>query len=121
MAKKRRVPGLQLQLDVDDRTEQMSDAALRCRARGHKWEEQALSRRRVIALVRQGQEETILYCERGCGATVHELVEIASGDVLKVKREYPEGGEYRMPPGSGRLRRSSARVASFARRYPELL
>lgn len=100
---------------IDDRTSEMSDVALRCRKRGHKWEEKSLSRKRFNELAELGQQEENLYCERMCGSTWYQLWDIENETLLEEKREYPKGLEYLMPKGTGRLRRGAARKALFAR------
>lgn len=117
MATRTRMPGRfkAPSFQVDDRTSKMSDVALRCRMRGHKWEEASISRRRFAELAKLGQEEENLFCERQCGNTWYRLWDIESETVLEQKRTIPEGDEYKMPVGSGRLRRSAARKAFHAR------
>lgn len=108
---------LSLKLPVDQRTSDMSDEALYCRRWGHRWEIKAISRKRFLELLALGQQESQRYCSNGCGSTWTELWDVYTGDVLETRRDYPKGRDYLMPTGSGRLNRSQARVAQFAREY----
>ncbi len=111
-----------LDLKVDDRTSHMSNQALVCRSRGHLWEEEvSITRRRFLQLVREGLDEKRFRCGHRCGAQWRQLYRIRSGELIEDERTYPTGGEYLMPKGSGRLARSDARVAAFAREHPELV
>lgn len=116
MASRRKV--LAFDLDVDERTAEMSDAALRCRSRGHKWEENAMTRRRYAELTAAGLWEDNLYCDNGCGSTWIINFSLRTGEILSSKRQYPKGSEYLMPKGNGRLARDSARIARVARQIP---
>lgn len=107
-----------LGLDVDDRTQHMTDEALHCRTFGHKWAMKAISRKRFQQLIAQGHAEYHRYCENGCGSTWRQLWDVRTGEVLENDRSYPKNGEYLMKNGEGRLRRPNARVAQFARSYP---
>lgn len=108
-------------LNVDERTNEMSQTALRCRRYGHKWELAAMPRGRFLELARLGQAEENRYCENGCGGTWRELYDIGTGQILEVEKNYPSGSDYRMPKGAGRLHRDAARVALFARLHPEFV
>lgn len=105
-------------LQVDDRTDHLTDEALFCRTHGHKWGMKAISRARFQQLIKNGHSEFQRYCEHGCGSTWRQLWDVRTGEVLENDRHYPSGGEYLMPPGTGRLRRPQARVAQFARTHP---
>lgn len=107
-----------LNLRVDSRCDNLTDEALFCRTFGHKWVRKAMSRRRFQELIANGQSEYNRYCENGCGSTWRQLYDVATGEILEQERQYPTGGEYLLPTGSGRLRRNEARVANFAREYP---
>jgi hypothetical protein len=107
-----------LNLSVDDRTDKLTDEALFCRTLGHKWAVQAITRKRFQELIALGHSEFRRYCEHGCGSTWRQLWDVRTGEVLENDRSYPSGGEYLMPPNSGRLKRSQARVAQFARQHP---
>lgn len=110
-----------LGLKVDERTKDMSDAALFCRRYGHKWALQAMTPKRFKELVAAGLHEEQRYCENECGSTWEEIWDLYSGDTVKARRDYPKGAEYKMPQGTGRLNRKQARVAYFARRYRSLV
>lgn len=106
-------------LDVDERTETMSDQALICRSRGHKWGDRGLTRKRYQELIRDGLWEDALYCENGCGYTKSIVWELRSGSIVSVTAQYPQDGSYLLPKGvSGRLNRDSARVARVSRIIP---
>lgn len=107
-----------LGLNVDDRTNHMTDEALHCRTFGHKWTIKATGRKRFTELIADGHAEYNRYCENGCGSTWRQLWDVRTGEVLENDRQYPKNGEYLMRNGSGRLHRTSARVAQFARLYP---
>ncbi len=117
--RRRRV--LPFDLEVDDRTSQMSEEALNCRRRGsHKWEEKGMTRRRYNELLAQGLWEDSYVCGNGCKATWRQIWSLRTGEVIEAERRYPTGGEYRMPKGEGRLPRNQARIAYAARRIPAL-
>lgn len=105
-----------VKLAVDERTSDLSDAALYCRSKGHAWQEKALSRRRFRELFAQGMSEENEFCPV-CGSTLLRIFDVTDGRIVEQKRTYPGGTEYLLPKGSGRLSRSSARVARFARLY----
>jgi hypothetical protein len=101
-------------LDVDEDTDEMSDAALYCRKRGHKWEEKSITRANYSGMLLKGQMTEQMYCGNGCGCTWQYTYNISDGDVVEVKRSYPK--DYSMPRGHGRLSRQKARIAYIARR-----
>lgn len=108
-------------LDIDDRTNIMSDAALLCRTFGHKWERRALSRARTLEMLKMGCREYERYCENGCGSTWRQVWSFREGRIVENERRYPSNGEYLMPKNTGRLNRNSAMMAQFARENPELV
>ncbi len=107
-----------INLPVDDRTEDMSDEALVCRSRGHKWAERAVTRKRFNETLLLGFIEEFNYCENGCGSVWERTFDL-NGDMLEQKRKHPSSG-YLVPTGQGRLSRQAARVARLARRYQQL-
>lgn len=107
-----------LGLTVDDRTEHLTDEALHCRTFGHKWALKAISRKRFQELITNGHAEYNRYCENGCGSSWRQLWDVHTGEVLENDRQYPKNGEYLLKGGSGRLHRTAARIADFARSYP---
>lgn len=117
MARTRR-KALSFDLDVDERTSEMSDQALYCRSRGHKWEDRGITRKRYAELLADGLMEDNMYCDSGCGSTWIVTWSLRTGEVLESKRDYAKGGDYRMPPGQGRLPRGRARIARAARLIP---
>jgi hypothetical protein len=105
-----------INLDVDERTEQMSDEALVCRSRGHKWGDRGLTRKRYQQLIKDGLWEDALYCENGCGYTKSIVWELRSGNIISQTQAYPSDGSYLLAKGfTGRIRRDSARVARVSR------
>lgn len=107
-----------LRLVVDDRTGNLTDQALICRTFGHKWGLSGIPRSRFLSLLAKGQGEYNRYCENGCGSTWRQLWDVRTGEVLENERNYPKNGEYLLPSGTGRMHRTSARVANFARQNP---
>lgn len=107
-------------LDIDDRTNAMSDEALVCRTWGHKWARRAASRKRTLELLAKGLAEYIFYCENGCGCTKRRVLDF-TGTTVEQELTYPKNGEYLMPHGEGRLRRDRAFPAFFARENPSLV
>jgi hypothetical protein len=108
-------------LDIDTRTDSMSDAALICRTFGHKWERRALGRSRALEMLQVGCREFERYCEHGCGSTWRQVWSFREGRLIENERRYPKNGEYLLPKGTGRLDRNSAQQAQFAREYPDLV
>lgn len=104
-----------MDLDVDERTVGLSDEALLCRSRGHKWEDRALTRKRYNELLREGIMIDAMYCGHGCGCTWTITWALRTGEVVESKREYPKDKSYLMPLGTGRLNRRTARVARASR------
>lgn len=107
-------------LNIDDRTNEMTDEAVVCRAWGHKWERRAASRKRTMELLDRGLVEYVRYCEHGCGCTWRQVFNL-NGHCVENDRQYPKGSEYLMKPGSGRMRRQDAFPAMFARENPQLV
>lgn len=110
-----------VELDIDDRTNVMSDQTLICRTFGHKWERRAISRARTVEMLHMGCREFERYCEHGCGSTWRQVWSFREGRMIENERRYPKNGEYLMPKGSGRLERNAAQMAQFARENPELV
>lgn len=104
------------ELEVDEGTANMSDEALKCRKRGHKWEERGMTRKHYQSLISQGLMEDALFCDNGCGWTWTITWKLRNGQVLSSVRKPPQDkSSYLMPAGRGRLSRDAARVASAAR------
>lgn len=101
-------------LDIDTRTDTMSEEALRCRARGHAWDDAPISRVRRLELLRLGQVEELLVCLR-CRGTWSIVRELPSFEVVSQVRRYAEPETYLVAKGSGRMRRIEAGKALFAR------
>lgn len=108
-------------LNYDDRTNNMTDEALICRTFGHKWERRAASRRRTVELLEQGLVEYFRFCEHGCGSTWRQVWDLKRKEIVENDRRYPKNGEYMVPPGSGRLRRGDAFAANFSREFAEFV
>lgn len=109
-----------VKLDIDGRTNEMSDEALVCRAWGHRWERRSASRKRTLELLERGLAEYFRYCENGCGSTWRILIDM-DGHIVENDRKYPTNGAYLMPKGEGRLNRARAFPAFFARENPSLV
>lgn len=109
MSPKRSMPTI----EVDDRTVNLEEEFLACRAEGHKLGPMvpATSARRA-ELAKVGQVEVYRTCEL-CKATRTQLLELPWCTVLESHYEYPEG--YLLAKGSGRLPRSAAVAAYFDR------
>lgn len=120
MAARRRK--ITVDLDVDDRTGEMSDAALFCRKNGHALDERAMSRKRYQELLADGLWEDELYCRNGCGYSRTITWSLRDrGAVISTKTRYTDK-TYLLPKNSGgRLNRDAARVASVARRIPKFV
>jgi hypothetical protein len=108
-------------LDIDDRTNAMTDAALVCRTFGHKWERRSASRSRTLELLKVGCVEYSRYCEHGCGSTWRQVWSFREQIMVENERIYPKNGEYLLPPRTGRLNRNDVRMAQFAREFPDLV
>lgn len=106
-----------LGLNIDDRTDQLSDEALYCRTFGHLWVQRGIGRKRFQELIVKGHAEYNRYCNNGCGSTWRQLWDVYTGEVLENERKYPRG-DYLLKANSGRLKRTAARVAHFARMNP---
>lgn len=104
-----------IQVDVDDRTDQMTLQALLCRRYGHAWMPVPQGAKRRAALLKLGQTESVNRCIRDCGVARVELIDLDSWEVISRRMEYPEEGYLMTGQGTGRLPRSEARKAIFAR------
>lgn len=112
---------LNLNLDVDHRTNHMSQQALLCRATGHVWVQRASSRAHTIKLLQLGLREFDRYCQNGCGSTWRQVWSLRERCIVENDRRYPAKGEYLMPAGSGRLHRADAIVAEVAREFAGMM
>lgn len=108
-------PKLGFTIEVDDRTGELSDEALFCRSRGHKWGDKGMTRKEYAQLMSDGLWADNLYCENGCGSGRKIIWSLRTGEILEEKREYPKGGDYLLKKNSGRLPRAAARMARGAR------
>jgi hypothetical protein len=102
-----------LDIDIDERTVDMSTQALLCRGRGHRWEDEAMSRRQTMENLKSGIMEYRKRCR--CGQSIREVWSIRERVRIVNERKYPKGGLYKLPPGSGRLNRADAWAASLMR------
>lgn len=101
-----------IDIDVDERTSEMSNQALICRGRGHRWEDVAISRRQTLENLKNGIMEYHTRCK--CGQSIREVWSIRERMRIQHERKYPTTG-YKVPPGSGRLARRDAWAASIVR------
>lgn len=116
------MPGkVKLALEIDDRTDPMSDEALICRTFGHKWERRAASRKRTLELINLGLVEYSRFCGNGCGSTWLQVWDVRRKEIVETRRTYPTNGEYLSAAGRGRLPRGEAFAACFVRENPGLL
>lgn len=104
-----------IKLDIDERTNSMSSQALLCRALGHTWTLRSQSPARFRELARMGMREFDRVCSNNCGSTWRQLWNVRERVMVENERRYPHGGEYLLPPGTGRLSRGEAITAQFAR------
>lgn len=105
----------EIERSVDERTENLSEEALACRRRGfHLWVERAQSLRRFNNLAAQGLMEEDKYCEGNCGATWRQVWDVRRNELVEEERRLPD--EYKMPKGTGRMKRGDARAAYFLRK-----
>jgi hypothetical protein len=112
----RRRKGL-VELDVDERTVEMSDEALQCRKRGHFLQEDGMTRKRYQELMAEGLWEDRYSC--ACGRYREIVWVMRSGAVVSDKSGYRDKS-YLLPKYStGRLSRDAARVAWVARRMAQ--
>src|SRR3954469_6297449 len=121
MTRRRTAKKFNLGLDIDERTNSMSDRALYCRTWGHAWKNRAISRTQVLANLRQGMMEYNRYCDNGCGSTWRQVWSIHERMIVVNDRQYPKNGEYLMPKGQGRLRRGDAWAANLQREIAEFV
>lgn len=115
MATRRGTKKLAFKISVDDRTGNMSDEALFCRSRGHKWGDKGVTRKEYNELIADGLWADNLYCENNCGKGRKVIWSLRTGEVVKEVRTGDTDESYRMPKGQGRLPRTSARQARGAR------
>jgi hypothetical protein len=107
-------------IQVDERTVELTDSALKCRTLGHAWDDDfdsPVSASRVRELRAQGIYETYEACmRRACPITRTTGISREDYRTVLYRRMsgYPEG--YLIAPGSGRLLRSEARAAYLSRR-----
>jgi hypothetical protein len=100
-------------VQINGRTKQLSDAAVRCRTLGHAREVLPQGSARRLELAQRGQREQVLYCTR-CTWTQRYLIDVENGDVVgRSSGKYPDG--YLLNDKGGRLSRSEARQALYAR------
>lgn len=108
---------VKLGLQIDDRTDQVSDEALYCRAYGHRWYMKPMSESRLRETLRNGLIESDRFCENGCGSEWLEIVDARTFETVQTRRRYAEG--YLISPGSGRLPKPEAKKSRFARQFPQ--
>lgn len=112
---------LKINLEIDSRTDGLTDEALLCRTFGHRWQRRSSSRSRTLELLAVGCTEYFRYCENGCGSTWRQIYSFRERAIVEQERYYPGGGQYLLPKNSGRLSRNDAREAQFVREHPDLV
>jgi hypothetical protein len=108
----------QVRLQLDHRTNDMTEEALECRGWNHLWQRQTLPPNQVLAMLAQGYAEAVRNCR--CGAVWRQVYDANSFDVVLDRHDYPNTG-FKVPPGTGRLNKREARKAAFAREHPGLV
>lgn len=100
--------------DVDERAVKMLLTVLKCRKMGHAWQEMPLGKARRNELRGTGVTEELFMCLR---CSLRRCDTIDEDTYETVGQNYPDGYPegYRLPPGSGRMRRAAARKAYAAR------
>jgi hypothetical protein len=104
---------------IDDRTDDMPDEALGCRAYSHQWVRTPVDRARLLELLEQGCREIVLVCSGGCGQSIHKIYNRSTGELVEQRREYGDRA-YLVPKGTGRMTKNSARVALWYREDRDL-
>lgn len=109
-------------LHVDERTDGMTDEALRCRAGSHTWILMPQAHKRRIELWENGQVERVRLCSNGCGVRWIQIFAVDGDDwsIASSKHEYNDPS-YKVPRGTGRLPKMAAFKAQFARDHPDLV
>jgi hypothetical protein len=115
MARNTKFAKLNLNLEVDERTDALTNEALFCRTFGHKWELRAKSRSRTLEALQQGVVEYDRFCGNNCGCTWRQVWSIRERMIVENERSYPKNGAYLMKSGNGRLNRTEAWAAQFTR------
>lgn len=108
---------LKLGLQIDSRTDDVTDEALFCRAYGHRWYVKPMSETRLRETLRHGLIESDRYCENGCGSEWLEIIDAKTFETVQSRRRYADG--YLMKANSGRLPRPEAKKSRFARQFPQ--
>lgn len=110
---------IRLNVQVDDRTAEMTEQALICRSSGHAWVMRAKTRKRTHELAAQGLMEFDRECSNGCGCTWRQVWNVRERIMIENDRQYPQGRDYKVRPGDGRMSRADAIPSLFARLNPE--
>ncbi len=108
---------VRLGLQIDERTDIISDAALTCRSYGHTWILQPMSEAQLRITLKNGVIENQRFCDNGCGTEWLEIIDAHTFKTVINKRTYASG--YLITPGSGRLPRYEAKKSRFARQFPQ--
>jgi hypothetical protein len=109
-------------ITVDDRTVEMTEAALFCRESGHHWNRVPQGPDRRALLAHRGQAETVRVCAT-CASQRIELYWLPTFETAAAVRYVWSPGYLiaKQFAGSGRLSRADVRKALFARDNPDLL
>lgn len=101
---------------IDTRTQTMSATALQCRTFGHHVTMLPTPAKLRASHKRDGERLIQLRCTRDCGYSRDLVVDFWSGESLRERTWYAEGGKDYLVQGHGmgRLPKSAARAAFFA-------
>ncbi len=104
---------------VDDRTKDMPNEVIVCRANGHPWTEVPVPANRLAALEAIGLTELRDICLR-CQLPRTQTYELGSGNLLTSDIDYKRNPDYLIKQkGTGKLPRSDAKRALLVRRLPQ--
>lgn len=110
--------GKKLKVQLDDRTEKLTDSMLECRAYRHDFRRMPPHPDRFAELTKAGYKEVVERCVGGCGTTWTRVFNRRDGSVVEEHREYDP--DYKMPKNTGRMSKDDARAALFMREDPQL-
>ncbi len=107
---------LKLDVDIDERARDMPLVALQHRGSFHPWVFLPASPKRYREMAALGYREEVRECT--CGAYERTVYNRRTGEA--VERESRRTKDYKVPPGTGRMPKSAARIAAWAVEDAEL-
>lgn len=110
--------GKKLRVQLDDRTEKLTDGMLECRGDAHDWRRMPPNPARFAEMAKAGYKEVVKRCVGGCGTTLTRVYDRRNGGIIEEHRDYDP--DYKMPKGSGRMSKADARVALWVREDAQL-